>query len=316
MKKLVCFLLVLVAAVQSLNARPTGSDSSLPSAYLHKMWVDFDVTQNGKLGMLIHVSFSAYDMKGVEAGLTCFFKYADGEPDSYIRHEENKGDMYHNQNGYLQAVTVIRPSSDIMTYDDLEVFMPYEEFKLGPGEYDLTIDVILQRRTSNIAYFKMYDFTYTVPDDSRSAVQQKRSAAATPLPLNAPGARFDSIWVEFDVKESDQLGMRMHFKFVAYHMKDTAASVAVYFLYNNIDGGTLKDKNNQFASASGNVAAYAAINPGYDTAYYNDLPLFMPYSELHLGPGNYQVLMDSKLIFRRGGLIANFRHYGFKISQQ
>lgn len=109
--------------------------------------------------------------------------------------------------------------------------------------------------------------------------------------------------------------MRIHFRFLTYNMKDTAASVAVYFLYNNIDGGTLKDKNNQYVSASGDVAAYADIKPGFDTAYYNDLQLFIPYSELHLNPGNYELLMDSKLIYRRGGLIADFRHYGFKINQ-
>lgn len=314
MKKLLCSLL-LGTCLQTLVRAGTPADSASASAYFHKMWVDYDVTENGLYGMRMHISFSVYDMKGMEAGVTCFFKYADGEPDSYIRHADNKGDMYHNQNGYLQAVAVIRPTSDIMTYDDLEVFMPYDQFKLGPGEYDLTIDVILQTRTRNIAYLKMYDFTLTEPDNSRSAQVQKKNAQNRKLIAHAPAARFDSLWVEFGVTENNLPGMRIHFRFLTYNMKDTAASVAVYFLYNNIDGGTLKDKNNQYVSASGDVAAYADIKPGFDTAYYNDLQLFIPYSELHLNPGNYELLMDSKLIYRRGGLIADFRHYGFKISQ-
>lgn len=110
--------------------------------------------------------------------------------------------------------------------------------------------------------------------------------------------------------------MRLHFRFTTYQMKDTAASVAVYFLYNKKEPDPLKDKNNTYATASGNVATYLDITPGYDTAYYNNLTLFMPYSELHLAPGNHELLMDSKLIYRRGGLISNFLFYGFRFTQQ
>lgn len=315
MKKLICFFLLATALQENTGAQTGMTESSKPSAYFKKMWVDYDVTENGKLGMRMHVSFSVYDMKGVPGGLSCFIKFADGDPDSYIIHKEKAGDAYHTKSGYLRASTTIRPTADIMNYDDLEVFMPYEEIDLEPGEYDLSIDVILQSFTENIAYLKMYDFTFTEAGTSRSAPQSGDRGLWKPFNQNGPNARFDSLWVEFNVKESEQLGMRIHFKFATFNMKDTAASVAVYFLYNNIEGGTLKDKNNQYGSASGDVAAYADIKPGFDTAYFNDLSLFMPYSELHLAAGNYQLLMDSKLIYRRGGLIANFLHYGFKFTQ-
>jgi hypothetical protein len=47
----------------------------------------------------------------------------------------------------------------------------------------------------------------------------------------------------------------------------------------------LKDKNDKFVSTAGDVALYKAIKPAYDPAIYDDLSLFMPYSEFDLEPG-------------------------------
>jgi hypothetical protein len=65
----------------------------------------------------------------------------------------------------------------------------------------------------------------------------------------------------------------------------------------------LKDLNNLYATRDGTVSGKAEFTPGYSTALYNnsqaDFNITLPYSELHLPPGNYKiqykvVLFDDK----------------------
>src|SRR3569832_2088325 len=71
-----------------------------------------------------------------------------------------------------------------------------------------------------------------------------------------PSATFDSIWVDYDIKENDVLGMRIHISFSTYNMKDMDAYVAIYFEYNDDMAGFLKDHNNKYNSSEGDVAVY------------------------------------------------------------
>jgi hypothetical protein len=130
---------------------------------------------------------------------------------------------------------------------------------------------------------------------------------------STPRATFDKLWIDYDVTEGGELGMRIHTKFTVYNMKDVDAYVAVYF--KNASGEYLRDKNNSFNSTEGDVAVYKPIRPGYDPADFNDLPIFMPYKELDLGPGQYQLVLDSKLIYKKGGSILNFTEYPIQYSQ-
>jgi hypothetical protein len=130
-----------------------------------------------------------------------------------------------------------------------------------------------------------------------------------------PSAKFDSIWVDYDIKEDGVLGMKIHLKFTAYGMKDMDAFVAIYYTYNDEMAGVLKDKNNKFVSSSGDVALYKSIKPAYDPAVYDDLTLFMPYSELDQEPGVYDLTMDAKLIYKAGGMIDRLTYYDFEYTK-
>lgn len=130
-----------------------------------------------------------------------------------------------------------------------------------------------------------------------------------------PSATFDSIWVDYDIKENNALGMRIHLKFTAYGMKNTDGYLAIYYTYNDDIAGVLKDKNNKFVSSAGDVAVYRSIKPAYDPAVYDDLSVFMPYSELDLEPGVYDLTMDVKLIYKAGGEIAKLTYYDFEYTK-
>lgn len=130
-----------------------------------------------------------------------------------------------------------------------------------------------------------------------------------------PTAEFDSIWVDYGVREDNILGMRIHLKFTAYGMKNTDGYLAIYFTYNDDIAGILKDKNNKYVSTVGDVAVYRSIKPAYDPAVYDDLSVFMPYAELDLEPGEYDLTMDVKLIYKAGGEIAKLTYYDFEYSK-
>ena len=100
--------------------------------------------------------------------------------------------------------------------------------------------------------------------------------------LFEPRATFNKMWVDYDVTENGLKGMRLHIKFTVYDMLNMDAYMAVYFEYNDERGGLLKDKNGKFNSTAGDVALYQSIKPAYNPANYEDLQLFMPYSELEL----------------------------------
>ncbi|HVE56784.1 MAG TPA: hypothetical protein VNB22_08145 [Pyrinomonadaceae bacterium] len=139
------------------------------------------------------------------------------------------------------------------------------------------------------------------------AAIRENGPSATPTPTqrttsSTPSASFKELWVDYGVTEGGENGMRIHVKFTAYGMKNLDSYLAIYFM--DEDGNYLKDNNRKFTSSSGDVAVYRDLKPGYDPAEYADYSVFMPYSELDLPNGNWDLQMDVKLIYKAGGLIS------------
>ncbi len=137
-------------------------------------------------------------------------------------------------------------------------------------------------------------------------------SAGEPGQVRKPSAEFKDVWVDYDVSESGQKGMRVHVKFTAVAMKGIDSYLAVYF--ETAAGDRLKDKNGKFNSTSGEVAVYRQLKPAYDPAEYADYSVFMPYDELDLTAGEYQLRMDIDLIYKAGGLIQHLTYKEFQYS--
>lgn len=316
MKKIIFLFLFVTASISMAIAAGVPAKKSValaqPSASFQKMWIDYGETVEGRYGMMMHIAFTVYNMKGIEGQLVCYFKYTDGKPESLITHRK-AGDRYHTAEGQLAVAKNYTPPYDAAIYEDAAIFFPYDEFGLDPGKYNLTIDVQFRNPTNGqgIAWLQLYDIEYTSYDNSRGPGSTPSAVKAIPPATTGPRASFDSMWVDYDVKEEGELGMRLHFKFTAYDMKDVESYVAVYFEYDDAKGGALKDNNGKYASSGGYVAVYRDVNPGFAAATYDDLQIFMPYNELDLSPGSYQLVMDTKLIYKAGGLISNFTYHAF-----
>jgi hypothetical protein len=149
-----------------------------------------------------------------------------------------------------------------------------------------------------------------------AAIRVNGPAAPTPTPYtnNKPSASFKDIWIDYGVKEANQLGMRIHVKFTTYGMKNLNSYLAIYFM-NEDNDVYLKDKNGKYNSTSDDVALYRELTPAYDPTDYNDLSVFMPYSEFDLPDGNWNLKMDVKLIYKAGGLIQELTTKAFNYKQ-
>lgn len=144
-------------AVKDLPAKTSG-----PRATFEKLWVEHNMTENGYKGMVIHFKFVTYEMKDMEGTVATYFDYNDGS-DKPLRDKNGK---YKSNNGDVAVYRGIYPGYETANYDDFQVFMPYEEFDLSPGDYNLSFEaMLLSKNGSLIAKFGWYDFEYSKPQN-------------------------------------------------------------------------------------------------------------------------------------------------------
>ena len=301
--------IVLISAMSILSlcsflflSANNSSKNFTPSATFDKLWIDYDVLDNGIKGMKIHIKFTAYEMKDMDAYLAIYFQ-SDDENATWLMDKNNK---YNSTDGYVAVYRSIKPLYDPAIYSDLDVFMPYSELDLEPGEYDLAMDVkLIYKAGGVISKLTKHYFEYTKPGST--------TTPAGGAPGNKITATFKDLWADFDVYENNQKGMRIHTKFSVNSMKNIDGYLALYF--EKKDGTRLTSNNSTYRSKSGQLAAYKLINPSYDPADYDDLAVFIPYSEFSLPAGRNDLKIDADLIYKGGGMIQHLKYFDFYINK-
>jgi hypothetical protein len=292
MKQIVysCLLLFFSFSVQAKND-PDPIHKAEPRATFDKIWVDYDITEDGARGMRVHVKFSTYEMKGTDAYLAIYF-----ETESGTRLKDNN-DKFNSTDGDVAVYRSIKPVYDPADYNDLQVFMPYNELDRDPGEYELRMDVdVIYKAGGLISHLTYHNFEYSKP-------------ASGGTNTSSPSAKFENMWVDYDITENGRKGMRIHVKGRTYNLKGVDCYLAIYFEKEN--GEILKTENTDFRSKNGQVAIYKLLTPGYTETVYDDLKLFMPYAELNLGTGKHDLTMDVDIIYKNGDLIKHLKYYDF-----
>jgi len=273
-----------------------------PNATFDKLWIDYDVYDNGIKGMKIHVKFTAYEMMNMDAYLAIYFQ-SDDENATWLMDKNSK---YNSTDGYVAVYRSIKPQYDPALYNDLDVFMPYSELDLDPGEYDLAMDVkLIYKAGGVISKLTTYYFEYTKPGST--------TTPAGGTPGNKITATFKDLWVDFDVYENNQKGMRIHTKFSVSSMKNIDGYLALYF--EKKDGTRLTSNNSTYRSKTGQLAVYKLITPSYDQTDYNDMSVFIPYSEFDLPSGRNDLKIDADLIYKEGGMIQHLKYFDFWINK-
>lgn len=120
-----------------------------------RIWVDYNVTEKGRLGMRIHLDCSVKNMKDVSSYLAVYFQKKDGTK----LYTKTQG--FRSKDGQVAAYKLLKPAYDDAVYEDSQFFMPYEEFNLKRGKYDLQLDVDLIYENGELAeHMTFYDFEY------------------------------------------------------------------------------------------------------------------------------------------------------------
>jgi hypothetical protein len=144
----------------SASPSPEDSPEDAPKsdadkAEFGRLWVDYNVTEKGRLGMRIHVDCSVKNMKGISSYLALYFQKKGGE------RLMTNSQGFRSENGHVALFKSLKPAYDPAVYDDSQFFMPYEELNLKRGKYDLQIDVDLIYENGELAqHMSLYDFEY------------------------------------------------------------------------------------------------------------------------------------------------------------
>jgi peptide methionine sulfoxide reductase MsrB len=270
------------------NALPISQNSLEPSATFERIWVDYDITQGGVKGMRIHVKFKVYDMKSMSGYLAVYFQTKDGTP------LEDSNGKFDSADGTVALYKEITPGYAVTAYDDYQVFMPYSELDLEDGNYSLRMDVdVIYKEGGLVDHLTFHDFTYDQGDKTSSKVS----------------AEFGRVWVDYDITQGGQKGMRIHAKFTVVGMKGIPGYLAIYF---QKKGGTkLYTSNRAYRSKEGQTAIYFEITPGYERTVYEDAQVFIPYNEFNLTKGKWDLQMDVDVIYENGDLIQHLTLHDF-----
>lgn len=158
-------------AAPAPTAEPTATPTATPaaartpvlrkkeaSAVFDRMSVDYNVIENGRKGMRIHVDFSTLNLKGVNSYLAIYFEKKDGSPIL-----TNNRD-YRSTTGQLMVYQKLTPAYDNTVYKDITLFMPYDELSLSRGRHDLRMEIsVIHENGDLVTQLERYDFWYEQP---------------------------------------------------------------------------------------------------------------------------------------------------------
>lgn len=156
-------------AVPSTSTVPPPTPTDLPleqpatrmggsSARINDIWVDFDVVQMGKDGMLIHVNFVVDGLEGVPCGIAAYFYDESGN----LLMDANGS--YNSEGGQVVVYQDFTPVYPSVIFEDFELFLPYDELDLPDGDYELKFSILIWEMASGAtveSWPGFYDFTYS-----------------------------------------------------------------------------------------------------------------------------------------------------------
>jgi len=277
------------------SATPTPYSGGKPSAVFKEIWVDYDVQESGVDGMRIHVKFTTYKMKNVPGYLAIYFMDSNG---NYLKDKNNK---YESSTNEVAVYREINPGYDPADFNDYSVFMPYDELDLPNGKYTLTMDVkLIYKAGGLISELTKKDFDY-----SQTPPVKKDSSNVT--------FKVNRVWVDYNVSEDGRRGMRIHVNFEVSGLKDVDSMVTARVQKSN--GDVLMNNSSDYSNDNGELQVKFDMKPGYETTVYKDATLFLPYDEIKISRGKWDLKLDIDLNYEDGDLIKHMYLYEFEFER-
>ncbi|WP_212005794.1 M12 family metallopeptidase [Chitinophaga sp. HK235] len=228
-----------------------------PSASVFNIKTTHNVTRNGVNGMEVAANFNIWDAKNKNciAGIYFFTHDAKRVPAMDVKYQTNTGDAC--------SVEKFTPAYSNTKFENYRLFFPYNQFKIKNGESKLKL-------------------LFVVWDDNKNEIA--RSAYSYFTMRNGP------ICKKIDLSIQDEVeNQRMYIipKFTVENALKLNCQAKVYFC--DAGGNFLKKDD-------GSVLAYSQyFTPSYDAAaynsgYYSDLYMEVPYQDLVPFIGNNTVI--------------------------
>ena len=124
-----------------------------------------------------------------------------------------------------------------------------------------------------------------------------------PMSIDSAFAQVDgdivSVTVDHNVYQNGDSGMHINVDFDVYGMRGEVGKAVAYFYYDN--GTPLRDLNDRFNTVTGAVAVSTEFEPRWANTVYTDLEIFMPYDELHMDDGDFELKLRVQLFHESYG---------------
>jgi len=295
----------LTNANHVLSADNSANGSFTPSAVFKSCWIDYNVTESGRKGMRIHVSFEVSGLKGVDSKLVARVQDKDGE---FLASSSS----YSNGDGELETSYSIKPGYPTTEYEDADMFLPYSEINLGKGVWNLKLDIDLNYENGElIQHLAVKDFEFTGVGGSDTT--STKNGSGTTANKSSINATVKKIWIDYNVTERGKKGMRVHVNFEVSGLKDTDAKLVARVQKD--DDEFLASTNPSYSNGSDELEIFYDIKPGYAVTVYEDATMFLPYSEIIISKGVWDLKLDIDLNYENGELIQHLDHYEFEFTR-
>lgn len=276
------------------SVQPTPRINTTPSATFKEVWVDYDQERNGVKGMVFHVKFATNQMKGLPSLVAIYFMDEDGR---FLK-DNNKKML--SSSGEVAVYRELEPCCDVAEYNDLDVFMPYDELDLPDGEYTLKADIkVIYKAGGLISPLTQKAFTYSQ--------KPKRNP-------DAVTATVKRVWIDYNVKEGGRTGMRVHVNFQVGGLLNVSSQVAVRIAKS--DDTYVPGSSDYFMNEDGAFRAIFKLKPIYDPAVYSDAAIFIPYDEIVISKGKWNLRLDIDLNYDDDELIKHLHWEPFTFTQK
>jgi hypothetical protein len=284
----------LTNETHNLSLDTPANNSFSPSAVFKSCWIDYNVTEGSRKGMRIHVNVEVTGLKGVDSKLVARVQKEDGE---YLPSSSS----YSNGDGELETSYSIKPGFETTVYEDAQMFLPYSEINLRKGIWALKLDVDLNYKAGELIQhltFKEFEFNSTV------------SVNETPT-KNGINATVKRIWIDQNVIQNGKKGMRIHVNFEVTGLKfvDSKLTVRVQKEDEYLAGSLL------YSNGEGELEVSYPLKPALATTVYSDVNLFLPYSEIILRKGDWNLKLDVDVNYADGELIQHLDFYEFEFTK-
>ena len=293
----VCFLtLTATFASTNHNLSPETSTNNLynPTGVFKSCWIDYNITEGGRRGMRIHVNFEVTGLKGVDAKLVARVQNGD----EFLMSNSS----FSNGEGQLETSYSIKPGYQTSVYEDAEMFLPYSEIKLGRGTWDLKLDIDLNYEDGELIQhlgFKEFEFT---SGSGGSDVPEKPEVSAT----------VNRVWIDYDVTENRRRGMRIHVNFEVVGLKGVDSKLTVRVRKSD---DTFLTSNSSYSNNAGELELSYDMKPGYATTVYKNAEVFLPYDEIVIRKGVWDLKLDIDLNYEDGELIQHLTYHDFEFTR-